>query len=526
MIDAFFALLFAMVPVQTPVTGAGAIEGTVCETQTCMPISGARVVVSAIGSSAVRRTAVTDIGGRFRFLQLPPGRYGLRLEADDYIPADILPVITVTDGTLQTVKIEMHAQGTISGRAYDVNGEPLAGARVDAMAFRRQGHYQMLMPVASADTDDRGEYRIPSLEPDEYYIRVSPPAYQVIKNSYPATWYPNVTDPAGATHIDVTRGREVSGIDTRLPSHGVKVRGRIMRPEKDRRPAVLTLLPRMPAIFVMPAIDANTMDETTDDFELRGVAPGSYYLYAITAGIPESGSEWVRMPIEVGDKDVEDVTLTLIPAGSIKGRVTTANDASDTQNLDYSRLTFNAESVELVPGVPRDGFPIRVAANAEFQLRRLSERKLYLRDQVLQDSWFISSVRFDGNDALTGGFSTTPGKESVLEVVISNAGGTLTGVVKDAQNKPAPAGRIVLLPDRSLRTNPFLIRTGVAIEGGVFAIEVIPPGEYTAVAFPDRDEFTPAFLRDMKEMEKYEPFGQPVHIGPRETTRLDLTVVQ
>jgi len=299
-----------------------------------------------------------------------------------------------------------------------------------------------------------------------------------------------------------------------------------MRPEKDRRPAVLTLLPRKPSIFVMPAIDANTMDETSDDFELRGVAPGSYYLYAITAGMTEHGGEWVRTPIEVGDKEVDDVTITLIPAGSIKGRVTTAHDASDAQNLDYSRLTLNAESVELVPGVPRDGFPIRVAANAEFQVRRLSERKLYLRDQILQDTWFISSVRFDGNEALTGGFSTTPGKESVLEVVISNAGGTLTGIVKDARNKPVPAGRIVLLPDRSLRTNPFLIRTGVAIEGGVFAIEVIPPGEYTAVAFPDRDEFTPAFLRDMKEMEKYEPFGQPVHIGPRETTRLDLTVVQ
>jgi hypothetical protein len=232
------------------------------------------------------------------------------------------------------------------------------------------------------------------------------------------------------------------------------------------------------------------------------------------------------MPIEVGDKDVDDVTMTLLRAGSIKGRVTTANDATDRQTLDFSRLSLNVESVEVVPGVPRDAFPIPVAANGEFQLRLLSERKLYIRDQILQDAWFISSVRFDGNDALTGGFSTAPGKESVLEVVISNAGGTLTGIVKDARNKPVPAGRIVLLPDRSLRSNPFLIRTGVAIEGGVFTVEVIPPGEYTAIAFPDKDEYTPAFLRDMKEMERFQPLGQPVHIGPRETTRLDLTVVE
>jgi hypothetical protein len=96
--------------------------------------------------------------------------------------------------------------------------------------------------------------------------------------------------------------------------------------------------------------------------------------------------------------------------------------------------------------------------------------------------------------------------------------------VKDRQDKPVPAGRIALLPEHSRRNNPYLVRTGVAIERGDYTIETIPPGEYTAIAFPDEDQFTPAFLRDLESVEKYERYGQPVHIGATAVTRLDLTV--
>ena len=142
-----------------------------------------------------------------------------------------------------------------------------------------------------------------------------------------------------------------------------------------------------------------------------------------------------------------------------------------------------------------------------------------LRDFLI--SYLTSSGKFYDPDRC---FSTTPGKESNLEVVISNAGGTLVGVIKDQQDKPVPAGRVVLLPELSRRSNPFLVRTGAAIERGEFTIETIPPGEYTAIAFPDEDQFTPAFLRDMQTVEKYERFGQRVHIEAREPTRMDLTV--
>jgi hypothetical protein len=42
----------------------------------------------------------------------------------------------------------------------------------------------------------------------------------------------------------------------------------------------------------------------------------------------------------------------------------------------------------------------------------------------------------------------------MLNVVISNAGGNLTGFLKDDQGKTVTGGRVVLLRDRSNDVNP------------------------------------------------------------------------
>jgi hypothetical protein len=181
--------------------------------------------------------------------------------------------------------------------------------------------------------------------------------------------------------------------------------------------------------------------------------------------------------------------------------------------------------MEIVPGSPWTVAATQTTTRGEFEFAKLPEAKMFLSNQILGENWFIQSARFEGDDAVTNGFSTSPGQESAMEVVISNAGGTLTGIVKDRQDKPIAAGRVVLVPEAARRANPFLIRTTVAIEKGAFTVETLLPGDYTAIALPDADQFTPAYLRDIQNVEKYEPYGQKVHIGPNEVTRSDLTVV-
>ena len=110
------------------------------------------------------------------------------------------------------------------------------------------------------------------------------------------------------------------------------------------------------------------------------------------------------------------------------------------------------------------------------------------------------------------GFSTTPGTESTLDVIVSNAGGSISGVIKDRENRPILGARYILLPEPSLRANPLFITNGLALEQGVVKVDGIRPGEYTLIAFPDEDRYTPVFMRDLQRVQQFERFGEHIQV--------------
>ena len=531
MISALIAIAILLeppLPSQTPALAPGAIQGIVCDVENCKPVAGARLLLQSAGSRGVRRTAISDRTGIFRFTEIVPGRYEIRAEADDFTTVGIPPLITVPSGGLvQDLTIKMRGTGTISGHAYDVNGEPLIEAHVEAMWFRQEFALRMLVPIASTDTDDRGEFRIAGLDPQDYYIRITPPSNGV--ESYSPAFYPLTSNPADAQTIKVQAGTEASGIDVRLPSRGVKVRGAFVGAGDGNERGIPYLIPRSPSIQVQPTL---ALPQPTHDFEIRGVAAGSYYLYAVTnpnmQGLDPGRSyrippQWARVPIEVGDKDIDDLRIPIVPTGSIRGRVLIASDAADTEKIDLSKVLVGALSTEITPS-PTAILVANVSSTGYFEFPQASEMTLFLHS-ILLDGWFVSRLQLDGRDVMGSGFSSTPAKESVLEITISNTSGTLAGMIKDQREKPVRTGRVVLLPDRSLRANPSLIRTEVASENGEFTIVTLPPGDYVAIAFPDEDQFTPAFLHDLRWDQSYERFGQYVHIDAGQTTHADLVTV-
>jgi len=500
----------------------GSIEGLVCEVGTCKAITGARVVVTVFGPQPAKRQTLSDASGRFRFPQLPPAQYQLRVDADNFSLSGFIPVITLTDGQrVQGLKVEMRALGTISGHAFDENGEPLGAALVEVMTQEPPVPPHWMQPIASVETDDRGEFRIAALDPGEYSVRVTPVTTRSPLKAFPATYYPNTTDPGAAPKIVLSSGGEVSNIDLKVPTPGVKVRGRFVRPTNERHETTLMLIARNAAVQVPPVPARNMAEGESDEFEIRGVASGSYYLYVISETNMQKRSLLGRVPLEVGDRDVEGITIAVIPPGTIKGRLTVAADAINGDAFDPSGITISVGANELVPP-PGMGFSATVSKTGQFDFGPVPQLTLTLGSMILPDGWFVSAERMDGGNVMASGFTSTPGKESTFEVVVSNAAGAFAGVIKDRQDKPLPAGRLLLLPAPSLRANPLLVRTTVAVERGEFSIETIPPGEYTAIAFPDEDQYTPAYLRDLGD--KYERFGQQIHIGARETTRADLTV--
>ncbi len=82
---------------------------------------------------------------------------------------------------ISDVLFRMTAAAVITGRVNNEDGEPMI--RVQVVALRRPteeeteedipfaSRTQTLIPVASSQTDDRGQYRIFGVKPGEYYIR-------------------------------------------------------------------------------------------------------------------------------------------------------------------------------------------------------------------------------------------------------------------------------------------------------------------------------------------------------------------
>jgi hypothetical protein len=65
--------------------------------------------------------------------------------------------------------------GTISGRIFDRDGEPLANVAVEALKYSYQEGQRVMNVVQTARTNDLGEYRLFWLQPGQYFVSATPP---------------------------------------------------------------------------------------------------------------------------------------------------------------------------------------------------------------------------------------------------------------------------------------------------------------------------------------------------------------
>jgi Carboxypeptidase regulatory-like domain len=518
----FLNCTFAQISVPA---SSGRIEGTVCEIDGCNPIKGARVRIEIPNSGGMTRTAITDNAGGFQITQLPTGRYVLEVEADDFVPVAALPIVSIAEGgRANDVRVFMHRLGSISGRALDGNGKPLPFAQVETTSFP-----SVITNKATADV--QGEFRISKLDSGEYTLRIAPPLDNPGMRDYLPTFYPATTNPENAERISIGLGTHVNGLEIKLSTRGFKISGRFVDSFGKPVRALARLVPRTRSTsLAAPASNAQTMNE---EFEIRGVPPGSYFLYAVTDLQSERvqrfnsrvSPQWVRIPIEVERQDLDGITVPIRSTGSIRGRVRFSPDATDQTSVDFTQLTLRLQPADVMPPLVQWSPAADVSSDGDFEFAHLSELQCFFSPYAFNGEWFIAQLTLEGRDVFASGFSTAPGEDRVLDVVISNAGGRLMGFLKSAQDKPAPDSRVVLLPTQSLRANPAFRRIALSDDTGEFHIEGIAPGAYIAIAFPPEDQSAPLFLENVQWVEKYERYAERVEIAAHMESRLDLITV-
>lgn len=157
-------------------SGTATLTGIVL-TEAGLPVSGTHVTLTAPAFQA--KETETDEEGRFTFTNLPENPLELRASAPAFLeavygekrPGSPGTPIRLRAGQRLNVVIRLFRGSSITGSVADDDGQPVAAIKVWATRLMPLSDGEMLqLPTQSAETDERGHYRITGLPPGLYIV--------------------------------------------------------------------------------------------------------------------------------------------------------------------------------------------------------------------------------------------------------------------------------------------------------------------------------------------------------------------
>lgn len=519
------------------------IEGTVVSATTGEPLKKAHLYLRPMGAvNGIPYGTVTDSSGRFTFDNVDPGRYNFTATRNGYVMQGYSPqggtnrnaMLTLANGqTLKEVVFKLTPQGVITGRVVDEDGEPLANVMIQCMTFGYQRGRRQLMPSNGMNTNDLGEFRLHGLRPGKYIISAtyrspdmympverivgSPQAAQAADEGYAMTYYPNTTSAESASRIEIVPGAVIQGIDMRLVrTRTVRIKGHITTgfATKGRRNANVMLMSRDGVGFGAPRAFVRPMDGQ-GNFEMRGVAPGSYILSANY--IEDSKAYSARMPIEVGNSNIEGIELTLAPPAEIQGRIVIED------NGDLKAASVNVNLMPRSPGPIMGGVGSPVGDKLVFKLSNVTPDPYDVSVYGLPENFYIKSIRMGDQDVTDTGVDFTQGVPAgEMTVVLNPNGGQIEGTVQNSSSQPAAGVTVTLIPDASHRSVAWLYKSTSTDQNGHFTMKGVRPGDYKLYAW---EEIEPGAYQDPEYVKPYESAGEALSVKESAHENVQLKVV-
>ena len=426
----------------------------------------------------------------------------------------------------------------ISGHVFDEDGEPVAKAAVITYrAYKQQGKEKEIDddPVL---TNDLGEFRIFGLAPGRYYIAVhfrpedpfhrdTPAANQKLNTGYLPSYYPNTVDPAKAQAISVGPGDEVRPVDFFLrASRVVTVRGRVICEicGNSGRSGRVSLNPQGAGLaHALQGLDDNFRPKD-GSFVIRNVPPGTYDLTASYNGNDSGDWYLARRQLEVGNADVDGVTITISRGVDISGHLIWEGAAPNEPGNIHVRLQPLGEDQPsfLEPAVKPDG---------SFQFKNVPEGSyrpaVHLYGPV--QKFFLKSARYGSASIPDAGFTVQHGTDLSLELTMSSRVAQLSGVVLDANLLPAAGATVVLIPDPPHRSVVEQYKFTTTDQNGKFSTTGLTPGDYKVFSWDSVDESEKEFGDDWFDpawLKPYETKGESVHLEESGLKSVNLALIQ
>jgi hypothetical protein len=255
-------------------------------------------------------------------------------------------------------------------------------------------------------------------------------------------------------------------------------------------------------------------------FEFKGIDPGSYAIYA------EDGRNYTSavIPVEVGNRDVDNIRLTLRPKITLTVRVILENSTTETNEPNpFADLAviLTQGNVELpIVTLPLKGtgiFGVNNVSPGQYQVQLRS-----LGPQGPEDSQtlFVKSARFGQTD-VSNGITITDGTQDRLEIILTKEAGSVEGLVTEPGRAGAAGATVVLVPAVA-RKNMGLYKSAVADASGKFLLHGIPPGDYLLFAWNDVETGAwqnPEFLRP------FETRGRRIQVSGTNRTEVQIPLI-
>jgi len=430
------------------------------------PVANAEVRVRPGGRTAglnrAELKARTDAEGRFRIPRAPVGPVELNVVAPDYAalrygPID-LPLV-------QPLVIHMRAGSDLRVRVVQLDGEAIAGARVQLSGRNQTAHHGM--------TDRSGHVSFRNLGPEPVVITASADGYQMRQEDAVA--------PRGQT-VDVT----LLGMPC--------VRGRVAVPDGSALPrgTYVTAHPADAAGGFRhdPAAQRQEVD-ANGGFALCGLVPGNYVVRADAEGYAPSFS---RTTAASRDANAPAVSVLLDAGQQLEVSLSGGGLALPGQSV---RLFDRAPNESLrwhsasSPGKPKESGLVARGTTSEdgrVAFERLARGEYWV---VAEAPGFVTAIEGPFRSQVAG---------KPLPIVL-DPGASIHGVVHRGKETIGAAGiRVASVPAERFPAHQL-----IADEKGRYRTADLPPGEYeltcSSVSFSETQASLPVTVRPGEDSE-------------------------
>ena len=438
-------------------------------------VVGLAIATPSSSTQVTRFRGVTDDDGNYRIKNLPPDTYQVLVAAPAYVQSDGRKSVVVgKNEVVENVDITLNRGGVITGKVTDADGRPVVEEQIFFSATESRLPYWR-----TVRTDDRGVYRAFGLPPGRYTVsagRDSVSSFGRSEDGPQRTYYPSVVNASDATAIEVNEGSETNNIDITLGRQVSRytARGRII--DGDTSQPLPNARIGIQLFFSGGSTSRSAAAESTKDgeFKVENLSPGKYSVYLDSETDSELISETVRF--EVTDQDIDGLLIKTSRGGSISGVVVLEGTRESTAkiNLAGHRIVVFLSGQNSQRSMPA----ANIDQNGGFNLNGLPAGHLTLNLPINRDHLRLLRIERDGivyrgdieikeRERLTG-----------LRVVVSQANGTIRGVLKLPEGVALPAAARLLVYVRRIEDPTASISPVEADASGQFLVQDLTPGTY------------------------------------------------